>query len=71
MASPGLLTPKAIDGYSLRQPTTFYPLLIRQTIYDMPSTVGGTHEALSTRHVNDDTRTKSVAGKSTTGITAS
>jgi hypothetical protein len=71
MASPGLPTPRAIGGCSLKQPTTFYPSLIRRTIYDMPSTVGGTHGAPSTLRANDDTRTRSVAGKSTTGITAS
>jgi hypothetical protein len=62
---------RAIGGYSLKQPTTFYPSLIRRTIYDTPSTVGGTHGAPSTLRMNDDTRTRSVAGKSTTGITAS
>jgi hypothetical protein len=71
MASPGLPTPRAIDGCSLKQPTTFYPSLIRQTIYDTPSTVGGTHGAPSTLRANDDMRTRSVAGKSTTGITTS
>jgi hypothetical protein len=68
---PGLLTPRAIGGCSLKQLTTFYPLLIRQTIYDTPSTVGGTHGAPSTLCANDDTRTISVTGKSTTGITTS
>jgi hypothetical protein len=71
MASRGLPTPRAIGGCSLRQPTTFYPSLIRRTIYDTPSTVGGTHGAPSTLRANDDTRTRSVSGKSTTGITAS
>jgi hypothetical protein len=71
MASPGLPTPRAIDGCSLKQPTTFYPSLIRRTIYDTPSTVGRTHRAPSTLHANDDTRTRSVVGKNTTGITAS
>jgi hypothetical protein len=71
MASPRLPTPRAIDGCSLKQPTTFYPSLIHQTIYDTPSTVGGTHGAPSTLRANDDTRTRSVAEKSTTGITAS
>jgi hypothetical protein len=68
---PGLPTPRAISDYSLKQPTTFYPLLTRRTIYDTPSTVSGTHGAPSTLRANDDTRTRSVAGKSTTGITAS
>jgi hypothetical protein len=71
MASPRLPTPRAIDGCSLKQPTTFYPSPIRRTIYDTPSTLGGTHEAPSTLRANDDTRTRSVAGKSTTGIMAS
>jgi hypothetical protein len=71
MASPGLPTPRAIGGCSLKQPTTFYPSLTRRTIYDTPSTVSGTHRAPSTLRANDDTRTRSVAGKSTTGITAS
>jgi hypothetical protein len=71
MASLGLPTPRAIGGCSLKQPTTFYPSLTRRTIYDMPSTVGGTHGAPSTLCANDDTRTRSVAGKSTTRITAS
>jgi hypothetical protein len=71
MASPGLPTLKAIDDCSLRQPTTFYPSLIRRTIYDTPSTVGGTHGAPSTLRANDDTRTRSITGKSTTGIMAS
>jgi hypothetical protein len=71
MAFPGLPTPRAIGGCSLRQPTTFYPSLIHQTIYDAPSTIGGTHGAPSTLRANDDTRTRSVAGNSTTRITAS
>jgi hypothetical protein len=71
MASPRLPTSRAISGCSLKQPTTFYPSLIRRTIYDTPATVGGTHGAPSTLRVNDDTRTRSIAGKSTTGITAS
>jgi hypothetical protein len=40
-------------------------------IYDMPSTVGGTHGAPSTLHANNDMRARSVAGKNTTGTTAS
>jgi hypothetical protein len=71
MASPELPTPRAIGGCSLKQPSTFYPSLIRRTIYDTPSTVGGTHRAPSTLRVNDDMRTRSVAGKGTTGIMAS
>jgi hypothetical protein len=71
MASPGLPTLRDISDCSLEQPTTFYHSLIRRAIYDTPSTVGGTHRAPSTLHANDDTRTRSVAGKSTTGITTS
>jgi hypothetical protein len=71
MASPGLQTPRAIGGCSLEQPTTFCHSLIRRAIYDTPSTVGGTREAPSTLHANNDTRTRSVAEKSMTGITAS
>jgi hypothetical protein len=71
MASPGLQTPRAIGGCSLGQPTTFYHSLIRRAIYDTPSTVGETHEAPSMLRANDDTRTRSVAEKSMTGITTS
>jgi hypothetical protein len=71
MASPGLQTLRAIGGNSLERPTTFYHLLIRQAIYDTPSTVDGTHGAPSTLRANDDTRTRSIAEKSMTGITAS
>jgi hypothetical protein len=71
MDSLGLPTPRAIGGCSLRQPITFYLSLTRRTIYDTPSTVAGTREAPSTPRVNDDTRTRSTAEKSTTGTTAS
>ena len=71
MVSPRLPTPRAIGGYSLKQPTTFYPSLICRTIYDMPSTVGGTHGAPSTLRASGDMRTRSVAGKSMTRITTS
>jgi hypothetical protein len=71
MASLGLPTPRAIGDCSLRQPTTFYLSLTRQTIYDTPSTVAGTHEAPSMLRVNDDMRTKPIDGKSTTGTMAS
>ena len=71
MASLGVPTPRAIGGCSLKQPITFYPSLTRRTIYDMPSTVARTRGAPSMLRVNDDTRTRSVAGNSTTGITAS
>jgi hypothetical protein len=47
------------------------PSLVHRTIYDTPSTVGGTHGAPSTLPTNDDTRMRSVAEKSTTGITTS
>jgi hypothetical protein len=71
MASPGLPMPRATGGYSLKQPIIFYPSLTRRTIYDTPSTVGGTHGAPSTLRTSGDMRTRSVAGKSTTGTTAS
>jgi hypothetical protein len=71
MASLGLPMPRAIGGCSLKQPITFYPSLTRRTIYDTPSTVAGMHGAPSMLRVNDDTRTRSVAGKSTTGTTTS
>jgi hypothetical protein len=71
MASPELQTPRAIGGCSLGQPTTFYLSLTRRAIYDTPSTVGETHGAPSTPRVNDDTRTRSGAGKNMTRITAS
>jgi hypothetical protein len=71
MASLGLPTPRATGGYSLKQPIIFYPSLTRRMIYDTPSIVGGTHGAPSTLRANDDMRTRSVTGKSTTGITAS
>jgi hypothetical protein len=71
MGSLGLPTPRAIGGCSLRQPITFYLSLTHRTIYDMPSTVAGTHGAPSMPRVNDDTRTRSATGKSTTGTTAS
>jgi hypothetical protein len=71
MASPGLPTPRATDGYSLKQPIIFYPSLTRRTIYGTPSTVGGTHGAPSTLHASGDMTTRSVAGKSTIGTTTS
>jgi hypothetical protein len=46
-------------------------MIIHRAIYDTPSTVGGTHIAPSTLRANDNTRTRSVAEKSITGITAS
>jgi hypothetical protein len=71
MASPGLQTPRAIGGCSLGRPTTFCHSLIHRAIYDTPSTVGGMRGAPSTLRANDDTRTRSVAEKSITGITTS
>jgi hypothetical protein len=71
MGSLGLPTPRAIGGCSLRQPITFYLSLTRRTIYDTPSAVAGTREAPSMPRVNDDTITRSAAGKSTTGTTTS
>jgi hypothetical protein len=71
MASPGLPTPRATSGYSLKQPIIFYPSLTRRTIYNTPSTVGGTHGAPSTLRASGDMRTRSVAGKSMTGTTTS
>jgi hypothetical protein len=71
MASLGLPTPRAIDGCSLKQPIIFYPSLTRRTIYDTPSTVARMHRAPSMLRVNDDTRMRSVAGKSMIGTTAS
>jgi hypothetical protein len=71
MASPGLRTPRAIDGCSLGQLIIFYLSLILQVIYDTPSTVGGTRGAPSTLHVNDDTRTRSGVEKNMIGTTAS
>jgi hypothetical protein len=71
MASRGLPMPRAIGGCSLKQPIISYPSLTHRTIYDTPPTVDGTHGAPSTLRANDDTRTKFVAGKNTTGIMAS
>jgi hypothetical protein len=71
MDSLGLLTPRAIDDCSPKQPTIFYLSLTRRTTYDTPSIAAGTREAPSTLRVNDDMRTRSAVGKSTTWITAS
>jgi hypothetical protein len=71
MDSLELLTPRAIDDCSLRRPTIFYRLLTRRTIYDTLSTAVGTREAPSMLRVNDGMRTRSAAGRSTTGIMAS
>jgi hypothetical protein len=71
MDSLGLPTPRAIDDCSPKQPTIFYLSLTRRTTYDTPSTATGTREAPSMLRMNDDTRTRSAAGRSTTGIMAS
>src|SRR6187455_719922 len=71
MDSLRLQTPRATDDCSPRQPTIFYRLLTRRTIYDTPSTVAETREAPSMLRVNDSMRTRSAAGRSTTGIMAS
>ena len=71
MDSLGLPTPRAIGDCSPKQPTTFYLSLTRRTTYDTPSTVAGTRGAPSMPRVNDDMRTRSAAGKSTTGTTTS
>jgi hypothetical protein len=71
MDSLGPPTPRAINDCSPKQPTIFYLSLTRRTTYDTPSTAAGTHEAPSTRRMNDDMRTRSAAGRSTTGIMAS
>ena len=71
MASPGLRTPRAIGGCSLGQLIIFYLSLILRVIYDMPSTVGGTHGAPSMLRTNDDTRTRFSTEKSMIEIMAS
>jgi hypothetical protein len=71
MDSLGLPMPRAIDACSPKQPTISYLSLTRRTICDTPSKVVGTREAPSTLRVNDDMRTRSAAGRSTTGIMAS
>jgi hypothetical protein len=71
MASLGLPTPRVTGGNSLKQPITFYPSLTRRTIYDTPSTVTRTRGAPTMLRVNDETRKRSVVGKSMTGTMAS
>ena len=71
MDSLGLPTLRATDDCSPRRPTIFYRLLTRRMIYDTPSTVAETREAPSMLRVNDGMRTRSAAGRSTTGIMAS
>jgi hypothetical protein len=68
---PRTQTPRAIGGYSLGRPTTFYLSLIRRATYDTPSTVDETRGAPSTPRANDDTKTRSGTGKNMTGTTAS
>jgi hypothetical protein len=71
MDSLGLPTPRAIDDCSPKQPTIFYLSPTRRTTYDTPSTAAGTRRAPSMLRVNDDMRTRSAAGRSTTAIMAS
>jgi hypothetical protein len=71
MASPGLQTPRAIGDCLLGQLTTFCLSLILRAIYDTPSIVDGTHEALSMLRANDDMRTRFDVEKSMIGIMAS
>jgi hypothetical protein len=71
MASLGLRTPRAIGGCSLGQLIIFYLSPIHQVIYNMPSTVSGTHRAPSTLRVNDDMKTRFGAEKNMIGITTS
>jgi hypothetical protein len=66
-----LLTLMAIDACSPRQPTIFYRLLTRRTIYDTPSTVAEMREAPSTLRANSSMRTRFAVGRSTTGIMVS
>jgi hypothetical protein len=71
MASPGLRTLRAIGDCSLGQLIIFCLSLILWAIYDMPSTVGGTHRAPSMLRTNDDTRTRFGTEKSMIEIMAS
>jgi hypothetical protein len=71
MASPELRTPRAISGCSLGQLIIFYLSPIHRAIYNMPSTVGGTHGAPSMLHANNDTRTRFGVEKSMIGIMTS
>jgi hypothetical protein len=70
MASPEPQMLKAIDGCSLGRLIIFYPSLIPQAICGMPSTVGGTREAPSMLHANDDMRMRYGAERSTIGTMA-
>ena len=67
----GLPTPRDTDACSLRRPTIFYRSLTRRTIYDTPSTVAKTREALSMLRANGGMKTKFAVGRSMTGIMAS
>jgi hypothetical protein len=67
----GLLTLRATDACSPRQPTIFYRLLTRRTICDTPSTVTEMCEAPSMLRANGDMRTRFAVEKSTTRIMAS
>ena len=67
----GLPTLRATDACSPRQPTIFYRLLTRRTIYDTPSTVAETHEALSMLRANGGMKTKFAVGRSMTEIMVS
>jgi hypothetical protein len=58
------------DACSLRRPTIFYGSLTRRTIYDTPSTVAETHEALSMLRANGSMKTKFAVGRSMTEIMA-
>jgi hypothetical protein len=71
MVSPGLQTLKAIGGCSLGRLIIFYPSLIPRVIYGTPSTVGEIRGALSMLRVNDDTRMRYGAERSTIGTMAS
>ena len=67
----GLPTPRGTDACSPRQPTIFYRSLTRRTIYDTPSIVAETREALSMLRANGGTRTKFAVGRSMIEIMAS
>jgi hypothetical protein len=71
MVSLGLRTPRATDGCSPGQLIIYYLSLTHQVIYDTPSIVGGTHEAPSTLHTNDDMRMRSDVEKNMIGTTVS
>jgi hypothetical protein len=62
--------PRAIDGCSLGQLIISCLSLILRAIYDTPSIVDGTRGAPSMLRANDDTKTRSSAERSMTGIMA-